>query len=201
MRQYVAVSDEERNEFWDALPHMPDADPPQTARTELLSSLPPGAQLERFARRRKGGGSLGRPRFVAIARWQGGFVVREAKALIPSGWSWSEGGSVDPTQLSAIILGPSRSPDPFLRVGSHFLVRRISPDARKVERSSAFDRKLDAKLLSAMALEIGSIHSQSSGLSSAILECKILRDGTWLNEAAKELAGLVQADYEEWKAI
>jgi hypothetical protein len=200
MRQYVSVSDQERDDFWDALPAYPDAVPPTTARTDLISSLPSGASLERFARRRKGGGSLGRPRFIAIARWKGGLIVREAKALVPSGWNWSEGAPLKPKQLNDIIFGPSRAPDPFVRVGSHFLVRRISPDTRKVERSSAFDRKLDAKLLTAMASEIGSIHSQSPELSSMILESENLREGAWLYETAKLLAGLVRADHEEWKA-
>lgn len=198
MRKYVAVTDEERYDFWDSMSRYADVVPPAEARTALLSSLPPGAKPERFARRRKGGGSLGRPRFVAIARWQGGLIVREAKALIPSGWNWTKNKPVEPGRLNEIMNGLSRAPDPFVRTGHGFLVRRISPDTRKVERSSGFDRKLDAKLVRAMGSEIGSIHSQSAELTDSILGDRHIRDGAWLLEAAKALTGLVRADYEEW---
>jgi hypothetical protein len=40
----------------------------------------------RFATRTKGSGSLGRPRYLAIALWQGGHLAREAKAVVPSAW-------------------------------------------------------------------------------------------------------------------
>ena len=41
-------------------------------------------RLIRFATHAKGGGSLGRPRYFALAEWRGGRVLREAKALVPS---------------------------------------------------------------------------------------------------------------------
>lgn len=198
MRKYVAVSNEERDGFWDSISRYPDDVPPPDARTALLASLPPSARPERFSRRRKGGGSLGRPRFVAIARWQGGQIVREAKALIPSGWNWTKDKPVDVDLLNEIMNASSRAPDPFVRIGNGFLVRRISPDTRKVERSSEFDRKLDAKLLRAMGSEIGSIHSHTSEHTDTILGSRYIRDGAWLLEAAKLLNGLVRADYQEW---
>ena len=51
-----------------------------------MASLPKGIDKKtiRFCRvPHKGGGSLGRPRYVAVAYWRGGQVLREAKALVP----------------------------------------------------------------------------------------------------------------------
>ena len=53
-------------------------------RMNCVRSLPQGATLRRFATHAKGGGSLGRPRYFALAEWRGGRVLREAKALVPS---------------------------------------------------------------------------------------------------------------------
>jgi hypothetical protein len=49
----------------------------------LKKKLPESSSIMRFASRVKGGGSLGRPRYIAIAHWPGGRIVREAKALVP----------------------------------------------------------------------------------------------------------------------
>jgi len=35
------------------------------------------------------GGGLGRPRYVAVAAWRGGQIVREGKAWVPSAWDWA----------------------------------------------------------------------------------------------------------------
>ncbi|WP_342724176.1 DUF2252 family protein [Bradyrhizobium sp. B097] len=199
MRKYVAVTDDERDDFWDGITKCPDADPPKEARSALLGSLPASARVERFARRRKGGGSLGRPRFIVIAGWQGGQIVREAKALIPSGWEWATGNPGRPSRFEEIAKASTRSPDPFLGVRNGFIVRRLSPDARKIERSPEFDRKLDSKLLRAMGSEVGSIHAYSSEIAEAIVDDLKGRDGSWLHAAAKALIALVEADYQEWK--
>ena len=62
----------------------PDVQPPRKVARKLAQSLPNQARIVRFCTRVKGGGSLGRPRYVAVATWCGGQIVREAKALVPS---------------------------------------------------------------------------------------------------------------------
>ena len=58
----------------------------------FTAAFPQEASIIRTMRRPKqGGGSLGRPRFVAVANWRGGRIVREAKAVAPSAWSWAHG--------------------------------------------------------------------------------------------------------------
>src|SRR6476659_6174714 len=72
MRPYVAVTDHGRDKFWDEINHLPDATPPDAAKQAVgPTELPPGARLVRYASRAAGGGSLGRPRYVAIVEWNG----------------------------------------------------------------------------------------------------------------------------------
>ncbi|WP_036025153.1 DUF2252 family protein [Bradyrhizobium yuanmingense] len=201
LRDYVGVSDEERASFWEEIDGCPAAEPPEEAQSALLGGLPRGAKPERFARRTKGGGSLGRPRFVLVANWRGGRIVREAKAILTSGWDWANGRTNAPNYLEEIVNASTRAPDPFLTFGHGFLVRRLSADTRKVERDADFDAKLDAKLLRAMGSEIGSIHAHSFELRDEILADLDGRDAEWLHELGKLLSEGVEADFEEWKAF
>lgn len=200
MRDYVTVTDEQRKSFWDEIDGYPDASPSSEAKAALLASLPTGSEFQRFARASKGGGSLGRPRFVAVARWRGGRIVREAKALLPSGWDWAAGNLGRASRLDDAVNGATSAPDPFLHIDRGFTVRRIAADTRKLERNSDFDRKLDAKLLRAMGSEIGSIHASTSWLRQAILGDLARRNPSWLYETAKATASVVEADFVEWSA-
>lgn len=200
MRDYVAVTDEQRKSFWEEIDGYPDARPSDDARSVLLASLPAGASLERFASASKGGGSLGRPRYVAVARWRGGRIAREAKALLASGWDWGTGSADRRSRFGDAVNLPTSAPDPFLRTDRGFIVRRIAADTRKVERDANFDGKLDAKLLRAMGSEIGSLHASTLPAKHAVLEDLGRRDADWLHEKAKAAASAVEADFAEWKA-
>ena len=52
---------------------------------------------------KKGMGSLGRPRFIALSMWRGGKVAREAKALVPSAWGWAHAGGLGAFALSRAL--------------------------------------------------------------------------------------------------
>ena len=133
MRPLVACSDRQRAKFWDEVHAYPDALPPPAVAAGLRASLPAGAVLERLASCRKGGGSLGRPRYVAIAAWRGGHVVREAKALVPSAWDWAHGDRAVAPRFAELADGAFRTPDPFLRVEDRFIYRRIAAELAQGE--------------------------------------------------------------------
>src|SRR5579864_4558132 len=80
-------------EFWAALAKLPPAGPTLSAGTRkaLSAALPAASSDVVFKRRVAGVGSLGRPRFVALADLHGGPVAREAKAWLPSAVLWVEG--------------------------------------------------------------------------------------------------------------
>ncbi len=125
MRPFVACTDDDRKEFWREVDGFPDATPPASVAADLERSIPELATLLRFASRAKGGGSLGRPRYVAIANWRGGQVVREAKALVPSAWTWAHGDATGAIRFLELANGKHRSPDPFLLLLGHSMASDI----------------------------------------------------------------------------
>ena len=75
--------------FWSDVDELQGIPPPPKIAKALIESLPNGIDKKSIRLCRllhKGGGSLGRPRYVAVGYWRGGQVLREAKALVPSAW-------------------------------------------------------------------------------------------------------------------
>jgi hypothetical protein len=201
MRDYVAVSDDDRWEFWKEIEKNLKnlkIDPPEDAKAALMRHLPEGAGNEHFAKRTKGGGSLGRPRFIVVAKWRGGWIVREAKTLVASGWHWAHDRFDQRPQFMDAASASTRSPDPFLTVDGDFILRRVTADTRKVERTEDFDRKLDRRLVGVMGFELGALHAASTGLVDAISDDLRKRPAGWLGECAKSLAAAVEEDYAAW---
>jgi hypothetical protein len=198
LRRYVACSDAERRAFWDEIAALPDADPPPAALEGLRRNVPEGAVIERFASRIKGAGALGRPRFVAVARWRGGHVVREAKALVPSAWEWAHGAPGANHFLDA-ATGRHRSPDPFLTVRGGYIFRRIAADARKVDLAHLTSPVVTADLVRAMGVDLGAIHAATDGATARILADLDARPRDWLRKASKAAAKSVEDDWQAWK--
>ena len=136
LRDYAEPGKREPDEFWCEVSKYPKARPPADVAKGLILHLPKGVSKEnvRFGRvLRKGCGSLGRPRYAAVAYWQGGHVLREAKALVPSAWNWANGTKYDPSNFEKLADGDYRAPDPLLRVRGKHVFRRIGADAQKIE--------------------------------------------------------------------
>lgn len=199
MRQHVSGTSAERHKFWDDIDALePDASPPADVVKGLQRSLPAGAHIRRFARRTKGGGSLGRPRYVADAFWQGGRVIREAKALVPSAWTWAN-KEKPRIRFLELSTGQYRSPDPFLSTDRHFVYRRIAPDSRKVDLDRDAQRRLPDRLLRAMGYDLGAIHAAAGDKAVAMIRADLdNRPDSWLQEAAAAAAEDVKRDFAAW---
>jgi hypothetical protein len=204
MRPYAACSDADRLEFWREIDALPTADPPRIVTRGLQRSLPTGARIVRFATRVRGNGGLGRPRFIADAVWCGGRVVREAKALVPSAWSWAHsasksGGTRAKLQFAELAGGTHRAPDPWLALRRGFIFRRIAADSRKVELDREDQSKLTRSLLEAMGFDLGAIHAAAKrSRLNAIAAHLAAQPQGWLSAAALDAAADVARDYEEW---
>jgi hypothetical protein len=198
MRPYVACTDDERRKFWKEVHDYPDAKPPTEVAEALMQSLPAGASILRFALRVKGGGSLGRPRYIAIAKWRGGRIVREAKALVPSAWDWAHGELHSRSRFLDLATGIFRSPDPLLTIKGRFVIRRIAADSRKVELGSDQGKELRDDLLTAMGFDLGAIHAAQPDILGLITRDLAARPANWLDAAAKMAAGAVEEDFAEW---
>src|SRR6185503_7911742 len=83
--------------------------PPDEARALLAADWPGRAAGKlRFCHRSAGLGSLGRPRFVAIADWHGSRVAREVKALLPSAAAWAAGQREAPSRCAEVLAKAAR---------------------------------------------------------------------------------------------
>jgi hypothetical protein len=206
LRPYAIGTELESGEFWDKLGKpkkyplidgKADGRPPRDVMQILNASLPDGSTNIFYRRRIAGGGSLGRPRYVAIADWRGGRVLREAKALVPSAWTYVHGAQ--PSGLLKLARGAHRAPDPFLDVEGKWIIRRLAPDSRKIELDKDAATHLKGNLLQAMAFDLASIHAAGSAGVDVLRRDLKRRPNDWLYEAAKIAAAAVEKDFEAWR--
>jgi hypothetical protein len=206
LRRYVICTDKKRKEFWEEFDGYENSAVLPEVLEGFKRTAPEGAEITKAAARpRVGGGSLGRPRFVALGDWRGGQIVREAKALVPAAWDWAHGRSGS-HRFEEVAKGKFRSFDPWLRVIGGFIFRRLAADARKVNLTRNLDidpPDADAgdvrKLLMRMGFDIGSIHAASEDKVLAIEGDLHRRAEGWLAVSAQKAAEWVSGDYDEWR--
>jgi hypothetical protein len=199
LRPYAADTEKRSKKFWKEVAKYPKATPPRKVAKALIASLPKDAKSIYFGLRVAGGGSLGRPRYVAVAFWRGGHILREAKALVPSAWTWAHGGKSKASHFLALANGKYRAPDPFLAVHGKFIFRRIAADARKIELADVGGSKIKRNILQAMGFDLASIHAAGAPGASALQADLKKRPHGWLNAAAKTAVAAVKRDFEEWR--
>ena len=225
LRRIVVVSEKERKKFWakfdpvQIAEEKPDKVDP-VARDELRGryrkaierAFPdPGADLQ-FYSREAGTGSLGRPRFFGVGAWQGALAVREAKAMVRSGWTRAQGGA-HRLRCAAIANGAYRSPDPTYLLSGHVLVRRLSPNDFKIEveepkkkeklkdqKVKSFTRRqlINARMLHAMGHDLASIHRGTCEKDDIEADLEA-RGEKWLSKAAGRMSAAIAAEQREWK--
>jgi hypothetical protein len=204
LREAVMIGSAERDAFWRDIEELVDrrpvgVDPPARFRRCLGRSLPDGLMPD-MAPRTAGTGSLGRPRYIASATWHGGPIVREAKAVLPSAWTLPEGRGRPDIRIEALASRPERSPDPHVRVDEGLVVRRLSPNSRKIELKGDADLLLSARMLSAMGAEIGAIHAADPERRALIKAELAKRKPSWLADAAEAASRATRRDFEAYRA-
>jgi hypothetical protein len=172
---------------------------PKDVRRELASTLPDPRIPYQQKRRVAGLGSLGHLRVVFLARWCGGYVAREAKALAPSAWTWAKGQPSGPIRYSEIIGRAVRVPDPFLRIGEGILYRRLAPDCSRILLSSLPKDRDEYRLLRAMGFETANVHLASNKVVPEVLRDLRHRPADWLRRAARRMEKAIRLDWEYWR--
>ncbi|TQF26563.1 hypothetical protein UNPF46_33210 [Bradyrhizobium sp. UNPF46] len=205
IRHYVRCSDRCRRKFWKDVDGFKAATPSPSIRKLLVANLPDGAKDAAFFRRRAGGGSLGRPRFVVVATWRGGRVVREAKALVPSAWDWSHRKSSRRHRFLELSTGAYRAPDPYLDVepdakGTHFVFRRLTADSRKINLDDDA-AGLRYEQLRAMGADLAAVHTGTGDVAAAITKDLKARRSDWLYKNARAAREATEGDFEVWRRI
>jgi hypothetical protein len=188
--------------FWETLAKLP-ASPhplPADARQALRKTLPDANLDCKIARRKAGVGSLGQERFVALAQWNGGWIARELKALMPSACLWLS-GKTESTQsyYREAIDSAIRSHDPFQTVGGRWLTRRLSPDSNPIDIADLSKGRDEQKLLHAMGAEAANVHLGSKRQTSSILKDLQKRKSDWLRRAARSMSKAMAGEWKEYR--
>ena len=187
------------SDFWGKLNRLPTVRHPlaNDLKHALEKTLPDAKMDYKVVRRRAGMGSLGQKRFVAIARWNGGFIAREAKSMLPSACSWlnDEIGHRQ-SHYEEAISSAIRSPDPFQVIEGSWLIRRLSPDSNPIDIQCLPKHRDVPMLLHAMGSEAANVHLGTKGRATRILNDLKKRKSNWLRDAAARMARAVEKDWK-----
>jgi len=202
LRRFLLLSETERMRFWQKMDHLPSVrkGPPALYRKAIEAAMPErDIEIIKFARRTAGAGSLGRPRWVGIAHWRGGRVIREAKAAVPSGWTRIPGRGPRTLRCADLASGRYRAPDPWWRLTGNIIVRRLSPNSRKIEVVGNPEQLLGRQMLRTMGHELASVHLGTTNRRAALDKDFSRRDPDWLLSAAKTAARFATSEYKDWR--
>jgi len=188
--------------FWQKMESLPQVreEVSASAQDALEHLLPERGLNYRVKRRVAGLGSLGHMRLVAIAEFQGAKVAREAKALVPSAVHWaSQAEGPADLMYHAIITQAVRSPDPFVQMRGHWIVRRLSPHCCRIELSVLPKTRDELRLLFAMGWETANIHLGSKAAEKAIRQYLNRLKTNLVFSAARDMAQAVTQDWRSWR--
>jgi hypothetical protein len=190
--------------FWEKLNRLPAVRQPlaKDLKRALEKTLPEAGFEYKVVRRQAGLGSLGQERFVAIGRWQGGCIAREAKLMVPSACSWLN-DKVEKGQpwYEKAISSAVRSPDPFQLINGSWLIRRLSPDSNPIDIQTLPKHSDEEILLTAMGSEAANIHLGTKSQTKKILKDLKMRKRGWLQDAAVRMAKILEKDWKRYRKI
>jgi uncharacterized protein (DUF2252 family) len=186
--------------FWAKLGAAKAAEAPRRVEKLLRQAMPQTQERPRIAHRVAGLGSLGRPRFVALAMAQGGLVAREAKAMLPSAFAWARGIKTERYFCGELAEAAIRSPDPFYRPRKGWMLRRLGPHCSQIELGDLPKRRDHHVILKAMGRETANVHRGSPDALAAVRRDLKRRGKRWLHEAAARMAEATLAEWKAWRA-
>ncbi len=186
-----------------ALPEW-EGDLPRPA-MRLLSEVVPWSGFAPEHRTRVAGvGSLGSRRVVVLGELAGGLIVREAKQIPgpASMWIWSK-RTVPRGLADAVADARGVAADPWRRQSGKWVLRRLAPDATRLELGALRRKHDEAAFLASMGAEAANIHlvrHTGGSAAKALLKDDRGRPSGWLLAAARTMAELTERDHAEWLA-
>lgn len=127
-------------------------------------------------------------------------MVREAKALAMSAWARVHATKAHKIRAGEIANGRFHSLDPWYAIEKGLVVRRLSPNNRKIEAESGGPQLFSGGMLQLMGFELANLHSGVADLGGAITRDHGRRKRGWLAEAAKRAAKACTRDFNDWRA-
>lgn len=165
----------------------------------VYRSMPVRTMTFEFRSRIAGLGSLGHPRVLTLATWDGAHVVREAKQLTPSAWIWARQLHSAQILSRKLIETSVRVLDPHVHFAAHWIVRRLAPDCCHIEIHSLPEERDEERLAYYMGWETANIHLGSSQAISAVKRDLAKRKGRWLHKSSKTMLNATLADWKYWR--
>jgi len=200
LRDQVIVSDKKRGKFWKKVDASKWVKAPAAYRGVLAAAMPEPRIAIRTARRSAGVGSLGRPRWIGVADWRGAPILREAKAVLPSSWLRARGERSTRIRCGEIANGRYRAADPWYHLSKAIVVRRLSPNNRKIEVDDDPSALQSAEMLELMGFDLAGIHLGVGSKAAAIKRDLARRNKNWLQVFADRMAASVEADFAAFTA-
>jgi hypothetical protein len=199
LRELVVVPEKDRAKFWKKIDAATIEVAPARYLKVLTEAMPEPSVSIKTQRRVAGLGSLGRPRWVGRTdNWRGGPVVREAKALLVSSWYRAHSPATTTISGAAIASGRYRAPDPWYAIKDRIVVRRLSPNNRKIEAGDAAFADVSGAMLEVMGVELANVHLGSGDASTIADDLHGRRTG-WLADLAKRMGSAVERDHQEFR--
>jgi hypothetical protein len=198
LRDFAMASGTEAHTVWQSLIEkpVPSQEVDKRARSLLEKAMPPGVSRIQFGKRRSGLGSLGRPKYVAIAEFSGGLVAREAKAAAPSA-AHTGASSDDPlTAYKEIERQAIRVRDPYLTLVDGWIVRRLSPEARKIELVELTSLSDMRHFFHATGRELANVHIGVAQTGEALSDKLRMLPSDWLRDASDRAASFIRAEFQ-----
>ncbi len=200
LRQLAMGAERNPVKFWEKMDRgVAVKPPPPKVRALLAKSLPVGSVTDRIVHRIAGLGSLGRRRYVALAKVDGGRVAREAKELMPSAYRWALGKAEQPIRYDDLVARAVRCRDPHVEAGKGWLLRRLGPHCARIELAEIPKLREERHLLECMGFEVANIHLGTKGAAGAIKQDLKRRKPGWLQGAAETMAEVTLRDWKAWK--
>lgn len=203
LRALAMRADRDPVAFWTKMSRLlvdPPIEAPPEVRSLLEAAFPvPELSPQIRARGQAGVGSLGRPRFVALASWKGGWICREAKAAAPPATAWLR-NEMSGCRSGEALARAIRSPDPFYRPCDRWILRRLGPRSSRIELEQLQFVDL-IRILRAMASETANVHLGTPGAAEAIAADLNHRPKDWLLDGARRLTAELEQDWLEWRGL
>ena len=201
LRNAYVKSDRLADEYWEKLNQCPPSqEPPPEVRSMLEAAFPSAGLKYRTMHRQAGVGSLGRPRFTALAEWQGQFMALEAKALLPSAALWAKkkqkNGEI---YYEEVLARAVRKLDPLMKVYEGWVVRGLAPDRCRIELSELGPERDETRMMHAMGWETANIHLGTRPAVKDVLADLKARKPNWLKKSAEKMVAVTLKDWEIWR--
>jgi hypothetical protein len=154
----------------------------------------------KVVRREAGLGSLGQERFVAIAKWYGNCIAREAKAMLPSAYAWLDGKRGQTQPYYAMAMNSAIRPcDPYQKIVGKWLIRRLSPESNPIYISDLPTQRDEEALLQAMGAEAANVHLGTPKQIKNILKDLRRRKAKWLRVSGQSMAKIMKREWKNYK--